>query len=1113
MRETHTPARRVAGPAFWLLLALVLTGLSGHGCSGDDAASTGTTTTTPQTGTVIVRQNLLRAVPSNVTAFRFIGFDSNGNLAFGPQVVSKASEVTLTVPVSVVDFHIEYLVGNTIIGIFQTNLSLTPGATVVIEDPAWVDVGGTAVGPAAQLAFIVQPSNGAPGQTLGPTAIAIQDASGNLVTTAANPITLALGTNTTGATLGGTLTLNPVNGVASFQDLSVNLAGTYDLTATADGLTSATSQPFTVTDQPIATTLNFVTQPPNGQVGQPLTPAVDVEVLDQFGARLTTFTGNLSALLGNNPVGASLTGGDATAASGLASFDALVLNKAGVGFTLVVNGAGLAPIVSMPFAITVAQLPIDLFQVSLVCPAQITPGASSSALFCVATADFNNDGRTDLAMADTTNNNVRVLLRQADGTFSSLDLTVTGVTAILTGDVNNDANADLITLNPSANTKSVVLGNGDGTFQAAVNSVIPANSSSFALGELTGDSLPDLVVGSRSTVANRARINVYHNAAGAYPDVPTATFDTNTGSGNPSFTGVVIANVDGNALPDVVGVVSGTNATVRGLYPYLNYNSGTMTFATTPVVATPGLTVALQNLVVGDFDGDTDLDVAGVNGTGAFVRALTNDGTGTFTEANGSPFALSSTPLNSLCNVVVGNFDADAASELAVICRSTSANGQNSINVLDQSATSPTPLFGTAIQSQAPFNAVSLAIGEFGGDARPDLAVASNSGTNLSAQASVILGLADNRFGPPHLGDTDMDATPDFTTTSIRIADMNGDGLLDLVAGTGDGRIAIWLATAAGTYASNPSLFVLGNESGGNAFSSVSDIAVANFDGATGNDLAVLCTDTVTFNRFVRFFVSNGANPPVFSEPAGSAIATSGGSQLSLADLNGDANPDLVANRTGPNGLLAMTNSGAFPFTATDVPAAFSGSFAVGNFDGQTGDDVVMQGLFQIQVVRNMAGTLTPGAIVSSPGGQNMASIGLGDVTGDGFLDVVAGSISTAAPGQIFVFNGNGAGSFTAGSSTTDLSLLATATNAQTLTVADANGDGLQDVIVANRENSDLSVLLGRGNGSFDTGCALLAGYATGLATGDLDGNGRLDFVTSNGGPVQHGGVTPVFQR
>ena len=105
------------------------------------------------------------------------------------------------------------------------------------------------------MAFQSQPTNTGVGVSISPAiTVVVQDAAGNMVTTAATPITLTLGANPGTATLGGTLTVNALNGVATFPDLTLDQAGAgYTLTAAAPGLTGVTSQPFAVVPAPTIT--------------------------------------------------------------------------------------------------------------------------------------------------------------------------------------------------------------------------------------------------------------------------------------------------------------------------------------------------------------------------------------------------------------------------------------------------------------------------------------------------------------------------------------------------------------------------------------------------------------------------------------------------------------------------------------------------------------------------------------------------------------------------------------------------------------------------------------------------------------------------------------------
>jgi uncharacterized protein YjdB len=115
--------------------------------------------------------------------------------------------------------------------------AITQTYTVTVEPDA-----------ASALAFTVQPSNTAPGATITPAVqVDIRDQFGNRVTSAANNVTLAIGTNPSGGTLAGTPTLGAVGGVATFSDLSIAQTGTgYGLAASASGLTGATSNAFDI---------------------------------------------------------------------------------------------------------------------------------------------------------------------------------------------------------------------------------------------------------------------------------------------------------------------------------------------------------------------------------------------------------------------------------------------------------------------------------------------------------------------------------------------------------------------------------------------------------------------------------------------------------------------------------------------------------------------------------------------------------------------------------------------------------------------------------------------------------------------------------------------------
>lgn len=99
------------------------------------------------------------------------------------------------------------------------------------------------------IAFLTQPTVSMAGRAITPAVqVVIRDGSGRILTGATDRVTIALGANPAGGTLGGTSTVTPAGGVATFSTLSIDNPGAgYTLTATADGLPGATSTPFDVT--------------------------------------------------------------------------------------------------------------------------------------------------------------------------------------------------------------------------------------------------------------------------------------------------------------------------------------------------------------------------------------------------------------------------------------------------------------------------------------------------------------------------------------------------------------------------------------------------------------------------------------------------------------------------------------------------------------------------------------------------------------------------------------------------------------------------------------------------------------------------------------------------
>ena len=263
----------------------------------------------------------------------------------------------------------------------------------------------------------------------------------------------------------------------------------------------------------------------------------------------------------------------------------------------------------------------------------------------LASGDFNGDGILDLAVADAGCGQVSILLGNGDGTFTEGGSFSTGGGAtfapysVAVGDFNSDGKLDLATANELINKASVLLGNADGTFQSHVDYDSGVDSRQVATGDFNGDGRLDLAVSSSEGVSI-----LLGNGDG--------TFQSQTlyGLGTTDNPYLVIADLNGDGKLDLA--VANTAGSVSILL-----GNGDGSFQSSVSYATGGFSATV---IAADFNGDGILDLATGNYYDANIAILLGNGDGTFGAHVNYPAASGARGL------AVADFNADGRLDLAV---------------------------------------------------------------------------------------------------------------------------------------------------------------------------------------------------------------------------------------------------------------------------------------------------------------------------------------------------------------------------------------------------------------------------------------------------------------
>jgi hypothetical protein len=350
-------------------------------------------------------------------------------------------------------------------------------------------------------------------------------------------------------------------------------------------------------------------------------------------------------------------------------------------------------------------------------------------------------------------------------------------------------------------------------------------------------------------------------------------------------------------------------------------------------------------------------------------------------------------------------------------------------------------LTSSSTVGQSPY---AVAMGDFNGDGKLDLAVANHCGNDSTCSSgagtvSILLGDGKGNFNLS----TSLAVGLDLWPTTMVTGDFNGDGKLDLAVAScssqhcvsGLGAVAIFLGDGTGNFA-------LGSS-------------------------------------------------PAAGEWPWAAVA---------GDFNGDGNLDLAVGNMGDGTISILLGDGTGHFT----PGPSFGvngnpySVAIGDFNGDGKLDLAVANFSGNGVsifLGDGTGNFVRGAM--PPAGVDSMSVAVGDFNGDGILDLVVANQCGSDPvcsgqGSVSILLGDGTGNFTS------TPLLPAPCYLATVAVADFNGDGLLDVVLG-CEGTTAIVMLGDGKGNFTAVSSPLAGLDPySIVVGDFNNDGMLDFAAAD---------------
>jgi hypothetical protein len=691
-------------------------------------------------------------------------------------------------------------------------------------------------------------------------------------------------------------------------------------------------------------------------------------------------------------------------------------------------------------------------------PSFLTPKTFSVGKYGVANpvsevaADFNGDGKIDLAVVNQgtgflhIRGYVAVLLGNGDGTFRpGVQYFAGGVPqSIAIGDFNSDGKVDLAVGNSSSSNISILLGNGDGSFQTHMDFGSVNSPQSIAVGDFNNDGKLDVACTDANTTAlTRGNVSVLLGNGDGTLQTPL------TSPAGGYIQAIAAGDFNGDGILDIAVANKKLSSFQGNLSVLLGKGDGTFQ---SPVKYLPSDSVYF--VVVGDFNGDGHLDIALSDGG---TTVLPGNGDGTFGAPIFSP--------GDFCPMAVGDFNGDGKIDLAFASYTDIFLVYGAGDGSFQSG--PTYYAGGSSPSF-------VAVADFDGDHRPDLAVTNKVDSNIGVLLARARPAGELRSVPVYPN----------AIGSLAFADFNGDKRLDMasLSSTGsDYQVDVFSGNGDGTFGT-PAIYT---------FTQTPLWVVSrdfNRDGKP--DLAVGVSDLNCQNPGVAVLLGTGTGsfgtPVTYTAGACSQFIVS-------ADMNHDGKLDLVTLGS----VLLGNGDGTFQAPLVYSPGAVSPKFvAVGDLNGDGNPDLAVTFSSSTYAVLLGNGNGTFQNALTYALGNQIFGISMGDLNADGKLDLALATFSNSSGlGFASILLGNGDGTF---QNAADYGL--GVEFSYDIAIADLNRDGIPDVAAVGYSSTtdptgSAVIFPGNGDGTLGGSVTISIGLPYEVTTADLNGDQVPDLI------------------